>query len=71
MPLVQIVRRSGRIARVPRGQTPVIELLLGPGQYVASVELGSREYALGVDPERKTVDWDWTAYVVTPLGAPS
>lgn len=68
--LVQISKREGRIARVKRGETPVIELYLAPGQYVTSVELER------IDPygrramERKTVDWRWSAFVVTPLGVP-
>jgi hypothetical protein len=67
--LVQIARREGRIERVPRGEVPVIELRLAPGQYVANVELASLEYVVN-QPERKTIDWTWTAYIATPLGAP-
>jgi hypothetical protein len=67
--LVQITRREGRIERVPRGETPTIETRLAAGQYITSVALRSHEYDAGVGPERKTVDWTWTAYVVTPLGA--
>lgn len=63
--LVQITLRNGWIDRVPRGQTPVIELALEPGQYVAGVELHERMFD---SLERKTVDWRWAAYVVTPLG---
>lgn len=63
--LVQITKREGRIDRVPRGETPVIETRLAPGQYIAGVELKSLEYVVN-QPERKTIDWEWTAYVVTP-----
>lgn len=65
--LVQISMRQGRIDRVPRGRTPVIELHLNDRQYVAGVELQSSYFD---DPDRKTVDWRWTAFVVTPLGVP-
>lgn len=65
--LVQITRREGYIDRVPRGETPVIEIHLAPGQYVVSASLKSLDDVTG-SPERKTVDWKWTAYVVTPLG---
>ncbi len=62
--LTQISKRSGRIERVrPEHAPPVIELGLEPGQYVVSVEL-KEEYAYR---PRKTADWSWTAYVVTPL----
>lgn len=65
--LVQITMRTGDIERVPRGETPVVELHLGEGQYVAAFEL--KPHVL-IYSERKTVDWSWTAYVVTPLGVP-
>lgn len=66
--LVQISKRSGRIDRVKRGETPVIELHLEPEQYVANVELHEIDR---YDLARKTVDWSWTVFVVTPLGGPS
>lgn len=62
--LVQISKRTGTIMRVPHGETPVLELHLAEGQYVTSVELRKNELFYS---ERKTVDWSWTAYVVTPL----
>lgn len=62
--LVQISKREGTIERVPFGETPVIEFRLARGQYVASVEL--KPHVL-FHSERKTQDWNWTAYVVTPL----
>ncbi len=63
--LTQISKRSGRIERVrPEHAPPTIELYLEPGQYVTGVEL-KEEYAYR---DRKTTDWFWTAYVVTPLG---
>lgn len=65
--LVQISQRSGSIARVPRDEIPTIELHLAPGQYVANVALERRVL---FHSERKTDDWTWTAYVVTPLGVP-
>jgi hypothetical protein len=37
--LTQISRRRGRIERVQRGYTPIVELELQTGQYVANVEL--------------------------------
>jgi hypothetical protein len=66
--LVQIVKQTGEISRVPRGVTPVIELFLEPHQYVANVELNERMFD---HPDRKTVDWHWTAFVVTPLRDPA
>ena len=65
--LTQIEKRSGRIDRVPPGVTPVLELNLEPGEHIAGVEL--RQVVL-FHSERKTTDWTWTAYVVTPLPGP-
>lgn len=65
--LVQITKRSGRIDRVKYGITPLIELHLEPGQYVSNTELWQSPYPA---QHRKTIDWYWTAYVVTPLGLP-
>jgi hypothetical protein len=63
--LTQIVKQTGTVDRVPRGETPVVELHLNPGQYIAGFELQMiRPYD---DHERKTKDWRWAAYVVTPL----
>lgn len=61
--LVQISKRSGEIPRVARGKTPIVELNLEPGEYIASVSL--KESVLFTS-ERKTIDWRWTAYVVHP-----
>jgi hypothetical protein len=63
--LTQISRRRGRIERVQRGYTPIVELELQTGQYVANVEL--EELGRYDRPDRKTVDWRWTAYIVPPL----
>lgn len=63
--LVQVTQRRGTIDRVPGGQTPVVEMRLAPGQYVVSMEL---EPHVLYYSDRKTVDWSWTAYIVTPLG---
>lgn len=64
MGLVQIRKHVGRIDRVPRGETPIIELQLLDNQSIASIEL--RE-AFFDRPERKTVDWTWVAYIATRL----
>jgi hypothetical protein len=63
----QISQRSGTVSRVPRGQTPVVELYLEEGQYIAGFELSADRHPR---PDRKTVDWHWTAAVVTPLSFP-
>lgn len=65
--LVQITRQSGEIRRVPRGEVPVIELQLEDHQYVTSVSLEEINPFLQSNIDRKTVDWKWRAYVVTPL----
>jgi hypothetical protein len=60
----QIAKQEGRIDRVPRGETPVIELTTEGDQYITDVRLEQ------IDPysfDRKTVDWRYTYYVVTPL----
>lgn len=64
MSLVQIARVTGRIDRVPRGDTPVVELDLEDHQRVVSVELKA---LLFDDPGRKTVDWKYVVYVETRL----
>lgn len=66
MSLVQITKREGRIERVPDGRTPVLELSLGDRAYVAAAEI---KPIMLFNSERKTVDWTWTAYIVTPLDA--
>ena len=65
MSLVQVTKRQGTIERVQRGVTPVLELDLDEHQYIASVAL---EQVVQYLSDRKTVDWKWIAYVVTPLG---
>lgn len=68
MGLVQITKRSGEILRVKRGETPALELHLGPNESVVSVELEKSALShtnAGLD--RKTVDWQWTAYVASAL----
>jgi hypothetical protein len=62
--LTQIEKREGWVNRVRGLDPPVVELHLEPGEYIVSFEL--RESYL-TSPERKTSDWYWTAYVVTPL----
>jgi hypothetical protein len=57
---VQISERRGAIDRVRRGTTPVVELELEPNQRVVSIDLRKTTYD---DPERKTVDWRYLAYV--------
>lgn len=64
MSLVQIQKHEGSIARVPNGETPLIELHLEDNQHVTGIKLEKRwQY----NTERKTDDWDWTLYVVTTL----
>lgn len=58
MGLVQITHRTGTINRVPRGETPVIELQLDRNQKIVSVELQPTHRSLWSD--RKTLDWTWT-----------
>lgn len=65
--LAQVVKRSGRIERVPKGTTPVIELRLVDDQYVTGVALEQLDPFGAAAMERKTADWEWTVYVVTPL----
>ena len=62
--LHQIIERRGVVRRVKPGETPVVELHLEPGQYIASFKI--TESFLG-HSERVTTDWHWTAAVVTPL----
>jgi hypothetical protein len=62
MALVQIVKHKGRIDRVPRDDTPVVELDLQPDQRVVSIELKEAMFSA---PDRKTVDWRFVAYVET------
>ena len=64
--LVQISKRRGQIDRVKKGETPVLELLLSEREYVVGVSL-EPIVQYGKAFERKTQDWTWTAYVVTPL----
>lgn len=62
--LVQISKVEGKIDRVPRDETPVVELHVEPNERVISIDLRCREFD---HLERKTVDWRWTAYVETRL----
>lgn len=55
----QLVKHTGHIARVPRGQTPIVELAIDPGQRVVSIDV--RPSFVDRD-ERKTVDWNWTVW---------
>lgn len=68
--LTQVAKREGRIARVPRGETPVVELSLAPNQSVVSIDLDKVDPYSSSSLERKTVDWRWTAYIATNLGGP-
>ena len=63
--LVQVSKRTGRINRVKNGETPVIELFLADNESIVGVELKDWGHLW---PERKTVDWTWTAYIATRLG---
>jgi hypothetical protein len=63
----QIALREGRIDRVPKGEVPVIELHLNEGEYITSVKLEPIDLFSNNAIERKTRDWRWKAYVVTPL----
>lgn len=65
--LVQISRRRGVIERVPFGEEPTLELHLEPNETVTDVVLKPQVGARG----RSTVDWAWSLYVVTDLGAAS
>jgi hypothetical protein len=65
--LVRVTRRRGRIDRVPRGQTPAIDLVLAANQTIVSIELVDQDAYSG---DRKTVDWRWTAYIATRVGSP-
>jgi hypothetical protein len=67
MGLVQITERSGRVDRVPRGEKPVVELHLEENQSIVRFELQDGERYFD-RPERKTVDWTWTATIATRLG---
>lgn len=61
---LQIDRREGKIERIPQGQTPIIELSLEDHQRVISVELVPvRDWS----DRRKTVDWQWSAYIESDL----
>lgn len=61
MSLVQVVKRSGEVARVRPGVTPVVELDLEPHQRVISFEL--LEAYVFSSSDRKTKDWKWVAYI--------
>ena len=58
--LAQVVQRKGKIERVKRGETPVVEMFLMSHQRVVSIDLREAHFD---DLNRKTVDWYWTAYV--------
>lgn len=68
MTFTQISKHTGTIYRAARGEVPVIETNLEEGQYVTGVSLEEIDsYWSSRVPERKTVDWRYTFYVVTPL----
>lgn len=73
MSLVQIVKVEGEIKRVPKGETPIIELYLTDDRRVVNVEKlqvsgfdgkWSRKY-----DDRVTYDWEYTIYVEWRVGA--
>lgn len=64
----RIMKLEGRINRAPKGAPPDIHLDLEPGQYVTSVMLRECDPQTIDDLSRHTRDWEWTAYVVSPLG---
>jgi hypothetical protein len=66
MSQVTIERRIGRVDRVPPDKEPTVKLDLEPGQVVVGFEMRT---SLAVTVDRKTNDWYWTAYILTP--APS
>jgi hypothetical protein len=67
MGLVQISERSGRVDRVPRGEKPMVEIQLEEHEQIVRFELHDGERFFD-RPERKTVDWTWTATIATRLG---
>lgn len=68
MSLVQIIQRSGRIERVPRGSQPVIELYLDENQYVTDMHLRAVSGYDSMHPsDRTTTDYAWSCFVVTRL----
>lgn len=64
MKLNQITQEKGVIKRVPYGEVPLIELGLEDNQYIVGVDLRHRWWN---SDDRKTVDWDWSLFVVTRL----
>lgn len=63
----QIARKTGEIKRVPRGETPVIELDLDSHVRVISARL-SQDWESNRDlVERKTCDWSWEVYLDNDL----
>lgn len=62
--LHQVVRRTGRVKRVPPGEVPVIEVHLEEHQYVSNFVL-TEDFDFSA--QRKTSDWTWVAYIVSPL----
>lgn len=63
MRLIQVCERTGEVLRVKEGETPVVEMHLEDYQSIVGFELRPRWQVAS----RKTVDWDWSAYVLTAL----
>ena len=64
MSLVQVTYRQGEIKRVPRGQDPFIEIELDDRQRIIAMDMRRKIF---INPERKTDDWTWWAFVETRL----
>lgn len=60
--LTQIQRRKGEILRVPRGETPIIELNLTANHVVVSAELEEIDPYGAHSLSRKTVDWRFVVF---------
>lgn len=66
MPLVQVIKREGKIERVHlEDGPPVVELVLKPNESIISIEL-TQDWWYG---ERKTRDWSWTACIARRMEA--
>jgi hypothetical protein len=66
--LHQIARREGRIDRVKRGETPVIDLPLDEHVRVISATLERIDPYSAHNLERKTADWRYVVYLDYNLG---
>jgi hypothetical protein len=69
MSLVQITKVEGRIMRVPKGETPIIELNLDEDRRVINVaRLEPIDPYSRANEDRKTLDWKYTVYVEWRMG---